>query len=607
MLAAAFGFGQAASAKSTTVESPGGQFTIELATGEGGRPSYRVLWRGGEIIKPSGLGFVLDGDKDWIRGFGSLIELNLSESNHSWKPVWGERSVIRDRYRGATVSYSREDGAAFRLEVRAYDEGVAFRYIIDKGPGGDTLHIATEHTEFQFTADHDVWAVTSAQGLYSKIKLSESRHDLERPCVLETAEGKVIALAEAALVDYARMRVRRPDDSNTALVSRLHGPVVSNLPLTTPWRVVMAGDTAGELLENNHLILNLNQPSRIGDTSWIKPGKVIREVSLSTQGGIDCVDFAVEYGLEYIEYDAGWYGPQDREDSDARTVSRRGLDLQKVLKYAKQHGIGVILYVNRRHLESQLDELLPVYKEWGIAGIKFGFVQHGSKKWTAWLHDAIRKCAEYGMIVDVHDEYRMTGVERTYPNFLTSEGIGGDETRPPHEQALANLFTRMIAGPADHTFCYYAGYVQDTSSHASQLAKSVCFFSPLQFLFWYDRPSQMSKDQEFEFFTHLPVTWDESRVLESKIGTYATIARRSGENWFLGSFNAVRSRNVKVPFDFLPKRKKYIAHIYSDDDSANTRTNVGIERREVTDDSVYETELSKQGGVAIRLVPKLIE
>ena len=189
------------------------------------------------------------------------------------------------------------------------------------------MHIVSEKTEFQFTANHDVWAVTSAQGLYSKIKLSESRHNLERPCVLETAEGNVIAVAEAALVDYSRMRVRRQDDSSTALVSRLHGPVVSKLPLTTPWRVVMAGETAGDLLENNHLILNLNEPSRIGDTSWIKPGKVIREVSLSTQGGIDCVDFAVEYGLEYIEYDAGWYGPQDKEDSDARTVSLCGLDL----------------------------------------------------------------------------------------------------------------------------------------------------------------------------------------------------------------------------------------------------------------------------------------
>jgi len=604
LLTVLFGLDQVVSAKSVTVESPGRKFAIELSTRKVGRPTYRVLWRGKEIIQPSGLGFMLNGEKDWTKGFGPLMELNVSESNYSWKPVWGERSLIHDRYRGATVAYSREDGTAFKLEARAYDEGVAFRYVIDKGPSGDTLHIASERTEFQFGADHDIWAVTSAQGKYSKIKLSESRHNLERPCVLETADGKVIAVAEAALVDYARMRVRRPDDSSTALVSRLHGPVVSKLPLTTPWRVIMAGDTAGDLLENNHLILNLNEPSKIADTSWIKPGKVIREVSLSTQGGIDCVDFAVEYGLEYIEYDAGWYGPQDREDSDARTVSRRGLDLQEVLKYAKDHGIGVFVYVNRRHLESQLDELLPVYKSWGIAGIKYGFVQHGSQKWTAWMHDAIRKTAEYEILVDVHDEYRMTGWERTYPNFLTAEGIGGDETRPPHEQALANLFTRMIAGPADHTFCYYNGYVDQTSSHASQLAKSVCFFSPLQFLFWYDRPSQMSKDPELEFFRHLPTTWDESLVLHSKIGTYAAIARRNGKNWFVGCLNAVEPRTLEVVFDFLPGDKNYTAHIYRDDDSVNTRTKVGIEKRDVTATSVFRAELAKQGGVAIRLVPK---
>jgi alpha-glucosidase len=159
-------------------------------------------------------------------------------------------------------------------------------------------------------------------------------------------------------------------------------------------------------------------------------------------------------------------------------------------------GLGVVVYVNRRHLESQLDQLLPLYEEWGLAGIKFGFVQHGSQKWTAWMHEAIRKCAEHRLTVDVHDEYRMTGWQRTYPNFMTAEGIGGDETRPPHEQALANLFNRMIAGPADHTFCYYSGYVDETSSHASQLAKSICFFSPWQFLFWYDRPAAASDEPD---------------------------------------------------------------------------------------------------------------
>ena len=483
------------------------------------------------------------------------------------------------------------------------DEGVAFRYIIEKGPAGEEVTILSEQTEFSFNADHDVWAVTSAQGKYSKVKLSQVRHSIERPCVLETADDKVVAVAEAALVDYARMRIRRSEKKKHTLFSRLHGPVVSKLPLTTPWRVIMAGDTAGELLENNFLILNLNEPLAIKDPSWIRPGKVIRDVTLSTAGGKACVDFVVKYGMQYIEFDAGWYGPQEKMSSDARTASRRNLNLKEVIDYAKERNIGVWLYVNRRHLESQLDDLLPLYQKWGIAGIKYGFVQHGSQKWTAWMHDAIRKTAEHKILVDVHDEYRMTGWERTYPNFMTAEGIAGDETRPPHEQALATLFNRMICGPADHTFCYYAGYVEEKSSHASQLAKSVCFFSPIQFLFWYDQPAVAHDEPELQFWKHLPTTWDETKVLRSKIGNYAVIARRKGREWYIGWLNAVEPRTHEIALDFLPAGESFVAHIYRDDETVATRTHVGIERREVSSKTVLRESLGKQGGVAMRIVP----
>ena len=364
----------------------------------------------------------------------------------------------------------------------------------------------------------------------------------------------------------------------------------------------MAGETAGELLENNSLLLNLNEPCAIADTSWIRPGKVIREVTLSTEGGIACVDFAVANGLQFIEYDAGWYGTRE-DTSDARTVSHPGLDLPAVIAYAREHGIGVILYVNRRALERDLDDLLPLYHEWGIAGLKFGFVQHGDQKWTRWMHEAIAKCAHYQIMVDVHDEYRMTGWQRSYPNFMTAEGIGGDETRPPNEQALANLFTRMIAAPADHTFCYYNRYVDETTSHAAQLAKTVCFFSPWQFLFWYDRPSNAAGEPELEFFKHLPTTWDETRVLHSKIGEFAVIARRKGDDWLIGCLNAVAPRTLPVPLDFLPEGVAYTASLYTDDPQAQTRTHVGIERREVGSKSVIEADMGARGGMAIRLVP----
>ena len=207
------------------------------------------------------------------------------------------------------------------------------------------------------------------------------------------------------------------------------------------------------------------------------------------------------------------------------------------------------------------------------------------------------------MMVDVHDEYRMTCWQRTYPNFLTAEGSGGDETRPPNELALANLFNRMIAGPADHTFCYYNGYVDQTTCHAAQLAKMICFFSPLQFLFWYDQPSSEKDEPELEFIRVLPTTWDDSRVLQGKVGTYAVVARRKGADWYLGCLNAVEPRTLKVPLDFLPEGQAFEASVYFHDPSVKTRTKVGISRRAVDSKTVLDVSMSKQGGVAVRIYP----
>lgn len=351
------------------VTSPDSRLAIELSLGEGGRPVYRVDRGRDAVIQPSGLGFLLAEGVDWTRGFDSIELIDKNEHDSTWTTVWGERSKVRDRHRAATVRYRRKTPPAeLMVEVRAYEEGVAFRYLIDKASGAAseeaandatgarTVRIESEKSEFRLTGDPAVWAVTSAQGKYSRVRLSEIKGSIERPCIVETPSGMTIAIAEAALVDYARMRLRRSEANGDTLVSNLHGVVNAQLPLKTPWRVVMAAENAGQLLERNYLLLNLNEPCAIEDTSWIKPGKVIREVTLSTEGGKACVDFCVEHGLQFIEYDAGWYGPEGDEKSDARTVSRPNLDLQEVIRYGKQRGIGVIVYVNRRHLERQLDK-----------------------------------------------------------------------------------------------------------------------------------------------------------------------------------------------------------------------------------------------------------
>jgi alpha-glucosidase len=423
------------------------------------------------------------------------------------------------------------------------------------------------------------------------------------------------------------MRLSPARDRPNTLVSSLASEVKAVAPFNTPWRFVLLGDTPGQLLERNFLILNLNEPCAIKDTSWIKPGKVIREVTLTTNGGRACVDFAVRHNLQYVEYDAGWYGPEGSGQSDARTISldpgrsRGPLDLHHVIDYAKKRGIGIILYVNRRALERQLDEILPLYEKWGIKGVKYGFVQVGSQKWTAWLHEAIRKAAKYHLMVDIHDEYRPTGYSRTYPNLMTQEGIGGDETSPSNTQTLNILFNRMVAGAADNTICYYDGRVARNASHAYQLAKAVCFYSPWQFLYWYDRPQTsppraegaggsrggIGDEPELEFFDHCPTVWDDTKVIHGSIGEYAVMARRSGDKWFIGCMNSGQPRTFNVPLEFLDTGSKYIAHVYSDDPAVSTRTHVRIERFVVDRDTILKMAVSAKGGQAVRIVPASID
>ena len=595
------------------VKSPNGDlvatFVIQDFGDAKGCPCYHVDFTGRPVIVESRLGLDLDGAP--LREGMTLVTHTASTQDSTWKPVCGERAEIRDRYNQVVLELNTEGPAVRVLHVtfRAYDEGIAFCYTLPKQAGTESVRIRRETSEFRFHADYATWATYSAQGQYRRVALSEVKAGCERPLVVEIAEDLYAALAEARLVDYARMKFAPLEGVPHSLEGRLNGEVVSSLPLATPWRVVMVAQSPGKLVENNAIILNLNEPCAIADTSWIKPGKVIREVSLSTAGGKACVDFAVKRGLQYVEYDAGWYGPENDPNADATTVtldpkrSKGPLDLHEVIRYANERGIGIIVYVNHIALERQLDVLLPLYEKWGIQGIKFGFVNVGSQRWTRWLHEAIRKCAEHRFMVDVHDEYRPTGYSRTYPNLMTVEGIYGDETRPTNDQTLTYTFTRMIAGQADNTVCWNDPRVAANSTYAYQLAKPVVLFSPWQFLFWYDRPGAVEDTPELEFFNHLPTTWDDTRVIHGRIGEYAVIARRKGEQWFVGCMNAGQPQTFDVPLAFLEASMRYTAYFYTDDPAIPTRTHVRIEQGIVGPDTVLLVALPARGGETIRIEP----
>jgi len=614
-------------AGASEVKSPDGEVVLTFGVKDLGGlkacPVYSVLYKGKTVIAESKLGLELG--KIPLGCGVEMLKETQGSSDTTWKPVYGERSSYRDNYNQLAVELRETVDPKRRLNLtfRVYNEGVAFCYTIPKQAGLENADITKENSEFRFTADHAAWAVNSAQGVYGKTTISKIKTGCERPLPVQVADDVFLAIGEAKLVDAARMKFEVLKDVPNTLVSRLDGNTEGATPLTTPWRFIMAAESPGRLLENNFIILNLNDPCAIKDTSWIKPGKIIREVTLTTAGGKACIDFAVARGLQYIEYDAGWYGHEYDKLSDARAVnldpkrSKGPLDLNEVIRYGKEKGIGVILYVNHLAAEKQLDEILPLYRKWGVKGVKYGFVNVGPQKWTSWLHMAVRKAADNQLMVDAHDEYRPTGYERTYPNFMTCEGIGGDETAPSNAQTLAILFSRMIAGCADNTICYYDKRVDKNATHAYQLAKAVCLYSPWQFLYWYDRPkgapkkvggaggadSDIGSEPELEFYDNVPTVWDDTKVIHGRIGEFAVIARKSGASWYIGYINSGEDRNLDVPLSFLEKDRKYVAHIYSDDPDVQTRTHVRIDRFTIDSGSVLKMSASAQGGQAVRIVP----
>ncbi len=597
------------------VGSPSGDLVLTVGLRDFGDeracPYYRLAAGGRTVLTDSRLG--LDLEPEALASELVVASVTRSRGDAMWRPVCGERADVRDRYNAVRFELveQRRRSRRLGLDFRVYDEGIAFRYTLPEQPNVGAFTIVAERTQFAFAGDYPSWAVYRAQGRYDvgPVPISRIAPGAERPLTVELATDLFAAVAEARCVDYARMKLRRTDDGPRTLEVFLDaergraGRVVGKTPFTSPWRVVMVAGSAGRLLENDDLILNLNDPCALADTAWIRPGKVMREITLTTAGGKACVDFCSRRGLQYILFDAGWYGPEGDGRSDASAVDpkRAGvLDLREVIGYGREKGIGVILYVNRRALEKQIDRIFPLYESWGVKGVKFGFVSVGSQHWTAWLHEAVRKAAAHHLMVDIHDEFRDTGYRRTYPNLMTVEGIAGNEEFPTPSHNAALPFTRFLTGPADYTYCWGSARLRVT--HAHQLALSTIDFSPWQMLFWYDRPGQIRVDQALDYWKALPTCWDETRVLEGRIGRCVSIARRSGADWFVGTINP-GGGEVRLPLSFLEPGRKYLATIYGDDEADGSNPGgVEIKRLAVDRGTVLKPRMPVNGGQAVQLV-----
>lgn len=605
---------------SLSVSSPKGlnQVTVRQQADEF---CYSVSHQGKPVVSDSRLGLQLDNQTwehalarnypqyaCWMNGF-TVDSISHLQHRDTIANFYGEQAQVPDNYNQGTLHLSKHDGSNYRLDiqVRAYDEGVAFRYFFPEHPQAVFHKVVADLTEYTFAPQTKLWATEWAQGAYQLKEINEVTSPIERAVTVELPNGLYCALADADVDDWClEKNVASREKANT-LTTTMYSPVDIVTYYATPWKVIITGDSYGQLLNQRYIIDNLNEPCQIPDAAeWVKPGKIFRCTKLTTEAALKGIDFCAEHNIPYMLFDWKWYEPCTSHDGDATKVIPQ-LDLQRIVAYGREQGVGIWLYVNQHALQKQMRELFPLLHEWGVAGVKSGFVQYASHRWTTWVHDMVRLAAENHLMINIHDEFRPAGFSRTYPNLLNQEGIRGNEEFPSATHNTVLPFTRMINGAADYTICYYDHRLKTT--HAHQLAASMIYYGPLQVLFWYDTPEMAHGEPELAWFDNLPTTWDESRVLEGRPGSHIVMARRSGNDWFVGAMTNDEARSVTIPTDFLPAGK-YEVTFYTDDPTVNTNTHVAVTKQIVNCRSANRKsmkpitlQLQPSGGAVLHFKP----
>ena len=603
-------------ADSLSLSSPDGRKTVRFEK-PGKELTYSVKVDGKDVILPSRAGMEVD-NRTWEMALGkrdlaqpeSWMDMLTVDSvsigvsvDTVWTPLYGERSKVRDRYNQATLHMSRKDKSDYRLDVqvRAYDEGIAFRYFFPEHPAAIFHKVVDDLTDFTLPEGTMAWSEEWAQAPFMHQPIDSISIPVERALTMELPGGQWVAILDADNDDWCLTKLRHREGHKGTLESVMYSPVDIVTYYATPWKIIMTADSPTQLIENNDIVQNLNPPCAIEDAEeWVRPGKIMRCTTLTTEAGMKNIDFCAEHNIPYMLFDWLWYVPCTSHDGDATKVIDK-LDMKKVVEYGKDKGVGVWLYVNQHALMKQMDELFPLLKEWGIAGVKSGFVQYASHRWATWLHDMVRKAADNKLLMNIHDEYRPSGFSRTYPNLLTQEGIHGNEEWPDATHNVTLPFTRMLNGAADYTICYFDKRLKNT--HAHQLAASLIFYSPLQTILWYDTPDRYHGEQEIEWFEDLETVFDDTKALAGYPGENIVMARRKGDTWFVGAMTNNEARRQEIALDFLPDGTNWLAQVYTDDPEADTTTKVRCEKYAVSPSTRLKLDLQPKGGAAVRLTP----
>ena len=615
------------------VRSPNGKVVVTLAPPEAAEPfpCWSARMAGRTVLEPSRLALVLADGR--LLGPGArFLDYRVTRHEEQWRPPYGIAEYYDATHNELEARF--EDpaiGLTFAIRIAAHDDGIAVRYAL-LGPSRQAVRLGGEATMFRFASGSRVWS-SRDEGEYqiaSPGALSPLPHpDLTRstdqgpladpPLYVATPDGLALSVCESDRLHYPRTMLRGAGtDAVVTHLMRFPGRATGysgpgdthaapfftvETPFDTPWRVVLVSEEPAKLLEKAGLIQSLATPNRLGDVSWVRPGRAFRiRKPYTTERALACVQFAAERRLEFVEFDAHWYG--DGTDPSDATVPIAGLDMAGIIAAARRRNIGMILYVDRVPAMRQLDAIVRTYRDWGVAGIKFGFVWEGRQEDVDFIYELLRKCGEHRLMVNLHDNLRPAGLERALPNYIALEGVRGNEQFPTARHNVTLPFTRALAGPIDYTICYAHERNQTTNAH--QLAMAAVYYNPLTFLYWYDEPAKYAAGNwpELHWFDECPTTWDETVALSGAIGEHVAVARRQRDRWFLGAMTNETGRSLSIPLAFL-REGVWRATIHADGAPAQSarQTPVVIRQVQVRPEDRLELVLAPSGGQAILFEP----
>lgn len=678
LVALVFFLFQTAGAQNFSITSPAGSIRLEVSNST--TLTYSLTYKGKSVIAPSRLGFQLNKPAATLTQF-TLLRADTTTFDETWTPVWGEVRTIRNHYNELALSLKDQSPAGIQLTVvfRVFDDGLGFRY---EFPTQATkyLIVAEEQTQFALSGDHKTFWIPgdydSNEYLYNTTPLSAidavaaanrepdiavkaviGPDAVQTPLMMKTADGLYINIHEAALLKYPAMHLML-DKKTFTFTAHLVPDAVGNKaylenPSRTPWRTIIVSDQATEILSSK-LILNLNEPAALKETSWIKPqkfvgmwwemhvGKATWELSSGKHGANTnnvkrYLDFAAQHGFDGVLVEGWNVGWEDwfgnwKEDVFDFITPYPDYDLNELTTYAKQKGVRLIMHHETSgsafNYERWMDKAFQLMIDNNMNTVKTGYVgkiiprgEHHDSQWMINHYErVVKKAADYKVMVASHESVRPTGLHRTYPNWMASEAARGSEFNnapalgitPEHTTLLP--FTRLMGGPMDFTpglFHFKLNQFDPTrttevrTTLAKQLALYVTLYSPLQMAA--DLPENYEKHLDaLQFISEVAVDWDDTKILEAEPGDYLTVARKAKNKneWYVGAITDENKRTLNLAFDFLDTGKKYEAIVYRDADQADWKTQPEayvIEKKVVTKKTKLKINLAAGGGCAISI------